>query len=89
MKVETKKSPEFKPVSIVITMESIRDAQLMWSLFNTNKVDLTDFINAHRSVLFEKFTKEEIDTLRTWDTWDFLDKVLNDNGCQTMPEEEL
>lgn len=67
MKVQTNKAVEkFEPIDITITVESLREMEILYRIFNSSSSDLESVINnCSATKLISAAHKHEIETLKS------------------------
>ena len=65
VKIETQES-KFKVRDLIITIESQRELEFLWALFNANDNDLIDFANKYTTNVVKKFEEVPINNNAIW-----------------------
>jgi len=72
MKASTNAKKEFTPFKLTIEVETQREAEWLWSLFNANTSDAAKFANEHN----DKF--DDFGTcISNYNVWEAIDKAIN------------
>ena len=65
MKTEILTKQDFQPIELKITIETKRELEFLWALFNSPTHDARDFLNNWVSDSINKFSVNEIHDMQT------------------------
>lgn len=72
MKASTNAKKDFQPFTLAIEVETQREAEWLWGLFNANASDATKFVNDHNDK-YDKFHN----SFSNYEIWEAIDKSIN------------